>query len=73
MAVPVADARLSYSIDDGLAIIGIGKTKGYEEIKAGRLKCFKVGNRTLISRKAIEQYIADREAEAEANHAHHAA
>lgn len=34
--------------------IGISKT--YMEIKAGRLRCFKVGRSTLISREAAEAW-----------------
>jgi excisionase family DNA binding protein len=49
---------------------GIGRTKIYEEINAGRLRALKVGNRTLISADAAEDWLnalpAINEAEASA-------
>jgi len=41
--------RLAYSIPEFCEIAGIGKTKAYEELAAGRLKAKKVGSRTLIT------------------------
>lgn len=41
--------KLAYSILEFCEIAGIGKTKAYEEIAAGRLKAKKVGSRTLIT------------------------
>ena len=39
---------LAYTVEDALAASGIGRTKFYEEIAAGRLKARKVGTRTLV-------------------------
>ncbi len=36
---------------------GIGRTLAYEEIKAGRLICRKIGRRTLISRDDAENWL----------------
>jgi excisionase family DNA binding protein len=41
--------RPAYTVDDFCAEFGIGKSKLYEEIRAGRLKAYKVGNRTMIA------------------------
>ncbi len=41
--------RLAYSIPDAVHTVSVGRSLLYEEIKAGRLKTFKVGSRTLIA------------------------
>ena len=42
-------AKLAYGINDALAVVPVGRSLLYEEIKAGKLKTFKVGSRTLIA------------------------
>lgn len=39
---------LAYTVERALSACGIGRTKFYEEIAAGRLKARKVGGRTLV-------------------------
>ena len=39
---------LAYPFPDFLELVGIGRTKAYEEINAGRLKVRKSGNRTIV-------------------------
>jgi excisionase family DNA binding protein len=39
---------LAASVEDSCRILGIGKTKLYEEIAAGRLKARKIGKKTLL-------------------------
>lgn len=39
---------LAYPFPDFLKLAGIGRTKAYEEINAGRLKVRKNGNRTIV-------------------------
>lgn len=39
---------LAYPLPDFLKLAGIGRTKAYEEINAGRLKARKSGNRTIV-------------------------
>jgi excisionase family DNA binding protein len=41
--------RLAYSIPEFCSAIGVGRTKVYEEIKAGRLRSIKVGARSIIA------------------------
>jgi len=43
------DQPIAYTVDRALEALGIGRTKFYEEIKAGRLKAKKVGKRTLVT------------------------
>lgn len=48
--------KRNYRISDFVKIYGIGRTKTYEEINSGRLKAFKVGSITLISKESAEQW-----------------
>ena len=41
--------KLAYGIADAVQATSVGRSFLYEEIKAGRLKTFKVGTRTLIA------------------------
>lgn len=43
-----SDGRAAFSVDLFCTIFGIGRTKTYEEIAAGRLKIAKIGRRTVI-------------------------
>lgn len=43
-------------IDEFSEIYGICRTKVYQEIKEGRLKTFKCGKVTLISKEAAEKW-----------------
>ena len=56
------DDRLAFSPIAAARMIGIGRTMLYELIDRGELKSFRVGVRRLITRRAIEQFIAEREA-----------
>ena len=47
----------TYSVPDASKLIGIGLTKTYAEINAGRLEAIKLGRRTLIRREAIENWL----------------
>ena len=61
-----ADApRLAYGVLEFFRLIGIGKTKGYEEIRNGRLHVVKCGRRTLVTQKSAEEFIARLEQKAE--------
>ena len=46
-AIPFRD-RISCTIDEACAATGLGRTKLYEEIGAGRVRVTKVGKRTLV-------------------------
>ena len=63
MSVPKAaisphPQKLAYSIPEFLAVVPIGRTKLYEELKAGRLRAVKVGKRTLILITEAERWLA---------------
>lgn len=44
-----SNQRMAYGINDALAVVPVGRSLLYEEIKAGKLKTFKIGSRTLIA------------------------
>jgi excisionase family DNA binding protein len=48
---------LSYSVEAATKVAGIGMTKLYAEINAGRLKAKKFGKRTLIPASALNDWI----------------
>ncbi|HEV2517904.1 MAG TPA: DNA-binding protein [Devosia sp.] len=48
---------LAYQLPDFLKIAGIGRTKAYEEIRAGRLKARKSGNRTIVLAADAQAYL----------------
>lgn len=55
--VPSTDVeKRNYRINEFAQRHGIGRTKTYQEIKAGKLKSFKVGKITLISKEAAEAW-----------------
>lgn len=50
--------KRNYRIGEFAKIYGIGRTKIYQEIKSGRLKPFKCGRITLISKESAESWQA---------------
>lgn len=50
--------RLSYSIDEASAAIGVGRTTLYELIKVGKLRAIKVGKRTLIRHDDLDRLVS---------------
>jgi excisionase family DNA binding protein len=49
--------RLAYPIDEFAEAVGIGRSKLYAEIRAGRLKAKKLGSRTLIMATDGDAYL----------------
>lgn len=50
-------SKLNYSVNETIALVGICRTKLYEEIGAGRLKIIKCGRRTLVPAASIQQWM----------------
>ena len=48
--------RGALSIDGFCKLYGLGRTFAYEQIKSGKLRAVKCGNRTLILRADAEQW-----------------
>ncbi len=49
--------KLAHSIKESASILGIGVTRLYQEINAGRLKARKSGKRTLITSEALAEWL----------------
>jgi excisionase family DNA binding protein len=50
--------RLAYTVADAKAATGLGTTKIYELLAAGRLQAVKAGRRTLVTGDSLRAYIA---------------
>ena len=53
-----AHSKPRYSIDDLTNLLSIGRTKLHAEIKRGRLKTYKDGNRTFSDPPDVDRYLA---------------
>lgn len=49
--------KFAYTLSEVSAISGIGNTKLYEALKAGKLPAKKLGKRTLILHKDLEAFM----------------
>lgn len=49
--------KAAYSVNEFLISFGIGRTKFYQEVEAGRLRILKCGKRTLIRRSDAENWL----------------
>ena len=49
--------KLAYSVNEAMQAIGVGRTKLYSEINAGKIKTRKLGNKTIIPAKDLSDYI----------------
>jgi excisionase family DNA binding protein len=52
-----ADER-AFSVQEFCKRYGIGRSSAYQEIRAGRLKCRKLGARTLVPHDSAEEWLA---------------
>lgn len=53
--------KLAYTVQGFCEALGIGKTKFYEEVAAGRIETVKIGARTLITVPTVRRYMASLE------------
>ena len=58
MSLDHSSNKLAYGIADAVQATSVGRSFLYEEIKAGRLKTFKVGTRTLITAENLSAWLA---------------
>ena len=49
MSIDQHAAKLAYTVSEFQKATGLGRTRVYEEIKAGRLRLTKVGKRSIIT------------------------
>jgi excisionase family DNA binding protein len=52
------NAKLAYTIPELSEATGVGRTRLYEEIKAGRLKISKCGQRTIITNDQAQAWLS---------------
>ncbi|MBT5108269.1 MAG: helix-turn-helix domain-containing protein [Rhodospirillaceae bacterium] len=57
--------KLAYGIADAVQATSVGRSSLYEEIRAGRLKTFKIGTRTLIAAESLNAWLATHQAATE--------
>jgi excisionase family DNA binding protein len=53
----LTSGRLAWPLDEFADAVGIGRSKLYAEIRAGRLKAKKLGSRTLIKATDAQAYL----------------
>lgn len=58
--------KLALSIPEFCRAAGIGRSRAYEEIRAGRLRIVKCGRRTLIPADALHDWLKALQAAVEA-------
>ncbi len=58
------DEKRAFRIDEFCATYGLGRTKTYDLIKAGKLRTVLVGGRRLVPKDAAEALLAQSETEA---------
>ncbi|EPG2417471.1 helix-turn-helix domain-containing protein [Stenotrophomonas maltophilia] len=59
--------RLSYNVEEALAVTGLNRNAFYRAIGAAEIKTFKVGRRRMVSAAALRDFIAAKEREAASN------
>jgi excisionase family DNA binding protein len=57
MNIGNSPTKLAYGISETVQATNVGRSLLYEEIRAGRLKTFKVGNRTLIATDDLKAWL----------------
>ncbi|MFE1309940.1 excisionase family DNA-binding protein [Streptomyces sp. NPDC058755] len=58
--------RRLHSVEAAAALIGIGRTATYDEIRLGRLRTVRCGRRRLVPTEWIDEYVELLKREAEA-------
>lgn len=54
----IVSEPLLLSVDSAAAACGVGRSIFYEKVLRGEVQSVKIGRRRLISRRALEEYIA---------------
>lgn len=58
---PAAE-RLTLSVDEAAALLGVSRQSAYAAARAGELPVLRLGRRILVVRKALEELLATRRA-----------
>lgn len=59
--------KLTYTVEEASAALAKPRSAIYDAIHSGQLESYKDGKRRLISRRALEAYVANKEAEAKSS------
>jgi hypothetical protein len=59
-----AGPKLSYTVDDALAVTGLNRNAFYRAISTNQIATFKVGKRRMVSARALQDFIERKESEA---------
>jgi excisionase family DNA binding protein len=49
---------LLYPVEEALQLLGLGRSKFYEEVAAGRIRVVKVGRTTRVAAPDLDGYVA---------------
>lgn len=50
--------RALYSVPEIIDMVGIGRTRLYQELNSGRLKAVKIGKRTCVTKDSLETWLS---------------
>lgn len=53
----MAEERLTMTVDEAAALLGIGRGLAYEKAKSGEIPTFRLGRRLLVSRIALQRML----------------
>ena len=56
--------RMTYTVEEAAQLLGVGRNKGYEAVKAGELPVIKIGKRLLVPKAALNRILDGRPAAA---------
>jgi hypothetical protein len=55
-------SKLAYTVSEGMAALGIGRTKFYELARVGKIDLRKVGGRTVATAASLHRLVEEAEA-----------
>ncbi len=51
------DTRIGVPPAEGFRMLGIGRTKGYDLVKSGQLRIYKMGRRSILKVEELRSFI----------------
>lgn len=64
LASATGDTAISYSVRNAAPLIGVSERRMWDLVKEGKVRSFMDGGRRLVSRRALEEYVAAKDVEA---------
>lgn len=55
--------KVSFTLEEAIIATGLTRSRIYQAISSAALRTFKAGRRRMVSRKALEEYVANLERE----------